>query len=327
MSPRPSALTTVMQRYLTLKQALGRRYDGERRVLAAFAAFVHAQGTDVTAETFARWCATLAHLASGVRRNRMRIVRNLCLYRRRTEPACFVPDIRLFPPPHQVRRPYLLTEADIRRLLALAATLTPTAGSPIRAETYRLAIVLLYTTGLRRGELARLTVGDYDAREQVLHIRASKFHKSRLVPLSADGAAAIASYLQLRRHRSFPSRGDTPLLWHRARAGGSYTGAGLAQGLRRLLQQADLRGDGNRSARVHDFRHVFAVHALLRWYRAGADVQSKLPALATYLGHVSFVSTAHYLHFLEPVPSAASARFAQRYGTLITPDTPAGGGR
>jgi integrase len=68
---------------------------------------------------------------------------------------------------------------------------------------------------------------------------------------------------------------------------------------------------------VHDTRHSCAVQALLRWYHAGADVQAKLPLLATYLGHVSIVSTAYYLHFLAPVALAASDRFAQRYGALI----------
>jgi integrase len=176
----------------------------------------------------------------------------------------------------------------------------------------------LYTAGLRRGELTRLQVGDYDRETQVVLVRVSKFHKSRLVPLSSDAATEIDTYLERRRRGGFPVDPDTPLLWHRTRPGTSYTGGGLAQGLRHLFRQAGVAGPRGRGARVHDMRHTFAVHALSRWYRAGLDVQSKLPALAAYLGHVSIVSTALYLHFVEPVPSAASARFATRYGRLIT---------
>ena len=55
------------------------------------------QRADLDAENFAAWCRTREHLTSGVRRNWMRVVRNLCLYRRRTEPACFVPDPSQFP--------------------------------------------------------------------------------------------------------------------------------------------------------------------------------------------------------------------------------------
>lgn len=322
-----ASLTRVIGRYLTLKQALGRRYDVERRVLADIDAFLRQHGTELTPETFARWCVAQAHLASGVRRNRMRIVRNLCLYRRRTEPLCFVPDVRLFPPVHQARTPYPFTEADISRVLAVTTTLAPTGGSPIRAETYHLAIVLLYTTGMRRGELTRLTVGDYDPRTQVVQIRASKFHKSRVVPVSADAAKELAGYLRLRRQRGFPVAPETPLLWHRTQPGRPYSGGGLGQGLRRLFRLAGLRAETGQGPRVHDVRHAFAVHALVRWYRAGADVQSKLPLLAAYMGHVSIVSTERYLHFLEPLATAASTRFAQHYGTLITPETAAGGAR
>jgi site-specific recombinase XerD len=328
MTARPLAVTAVIQRYLALKQALGRRYDVERDVLRHLEAFLRTQRgrRDLTPGTFAQWCLTHRHRASGVRRNRMRIVRNLCLYRRRTDAACFVPDARLFPPNHQRRRPHIFSEAEIAHLLTLATALTPTLGSPLRAETYRLALVLLYTAGLRRGELTRLQVGDYDRATQVLLVRASKFHKSRLVPLSSDAAAEVVTYLQRRRRAGFPSDPDTPLLWHRTQPGAPYTGAGLAQGLRRLFRQAGVAGPRGQGARVHDMRHTFAVHALSRWYRAGLDVQSKLPALAAYLGHVSIVSTALYLHFVDPVPSAASARFAERYGRLIE-GGPTGGAR
>ena len=72
-------------------------------------------------------------------------------------------------------------------------------------------------------------------------------------------------------------------------------------------------------ARIQDLRHSFAVNALLRWYQAGADVEAKLPLLATYLGHGSVVSTHHYLHFIEPLRTAASERFAKHYGELVAP--------
>ena len=37
--------------------------------------------------------------------------------------------------------------------------------------------------------------------------------------------------------------------------------------------------------RLHDLRHTLAVNTLLGWYREGADVHARLPALSTYLGH------------------------------------------
>jgi len=41
------------------------------------------------------------------------------------------------------------------------------------------------------------------------------------------------------------------------------------------------------------------------------------------LGHGSAVSTHYYLHFIEPLRTAASERFAKHYGALISPPAPA----
>jgi integrase len=313
----------VIGDYIALKQALGRQYRTESDILQHLDTFLADKRQDLTAETFALWCRTREHLTSGVRRTWMRVVRNLCLYRRRRDPACFVPDPLQFPRPHQPVRPYIFTEAEITRLLDKAGRLSAGNRSPLHAENMRLAVVLLYTAGLRRGELQRLIVGDYDRRERTLLVRESKFHKSRLLPLSGDAVRELEAHLRTRRARGLPAGPDAPLLWHAYRRGGAYTGAGLGQSLRCLLRAANIRTAAGRSPRVHDIRHTFAARALLRWYRAGEDVQAKLPYLATYMGHVSIVSTQHYLHFIEELAASASERFQRRCGALITAPGPA----
>ena len=318
-----SVIGPIVMRYLALKRALGREYAGVEWVLGHLDRFLVARSADLTAETFAEWCLTLQHLASGNRRNRMREVRNLCLYRRRGDPTCFVPDNRLFPLVHQAIRPHIFTEGEVRRLMAVAMTRVRTANSPLGPEMMRLAIVLLYTTGMRRRELTGLTVGDYDVRERTLRIHESKFHKSRLIPLSADTAREIEAALDARRRHRCPTDPETPLLCHGRRG---YSGGGFADAIRSLFRQAGIRTSAGQAPRVQDFRHAFAVSALLRWYRAGLDVQAKLPFLAHYMGHVSIVSTAYYLQFVEPLAGAASTRFATAYGAVVKP-VGAGGAR
>lgn len=314
-----SILAPTITRYLALKQALGRRYALERRVFASFDSFL-ATDEDLTADTFARWSQSQLHLTSGVRRNRMRMVRNLALYRRRREPSCFVPDLSLFPPLHQPIRPYIFTHAEISRLLQSANALEASRDCPLRPQLFSLAITLLYTTGLRRGELLRMTIGDYDPREGTLLVRESKFHKSRLLPLSADGIDQLERYIQARRVEGLPPVSpETPLVWNARGGGRSYTAQGFRHVVRDLFEAAEICTIDGHRPRIHDFRHAFAVHALLRWYREGEDVQSKLPLLATYMGHVSIVSTQYYLKLIEPLTSAASERFARRYAGLIEP--------
>ena len=326
MTSLNSVLSDTIRRYLTLKRALGRQYFNEERVLAHLDRFLAARRVDLVAESFAAWCLTLQHLASRVRRGRMRVVRNLCRYRRRGEPGCFVPDERLFPTAHQSIRPHIFTDNEIVQLLAAARTLARTPTSPLYPENMHLAIVGLSTTGLRRGELTRLTLRDYDQPQRTLTIRQSKFHKSRLVPVSADTAREIEHLIEIRGRRRLPTEADSPLLWHRQGTGG-YTDNRVSSAVRALFRRADVRTAAGHFPRPHDFRHGFAVNALLRWYRAGVDVQAKLPFLATYMGHVSIVSTAYYLQFVEPLAAAASARFGDHCGDLVAGPTIGGGAR
>jgi integrase len=322
-----SVLGPTIADYVSLKQALGRRYDGERRILASLDTFLAAASADLSADTFIRWCQTQEHLASGVRRYRMRVVRNLVLYRRRREPSCFVPDPLLFPQLHQPVQPYIFTHTEISRLIEQAKSLQPSRDCRLRPELFSLAITLLYTAGLRRGELLRMTIGDYDPRQQTLLVRKSKFHKSRVLPLSADGIDQLDRYLHARRTRRLPMSPETPLVWNARRGGRAYTAVGFGRVMRRLLEATNIRKPDGRLPRVHDSRHAFAVHALLRWYRAGEDTQAKLPLLAIYMGHVSIVSTQYYLKLTESLLSSASERFAKRCAGLIEPLHTPGGDR
>jgi len=62
----------------------------------------------------------------------------------------------------------------------------------------------------------------------------------------------------------------------------------------RLVRLSGIRGRRGRRPRLHD-RHTFAVKTVRDWYRAGIDVEQRLPWLSTYLGHVNPTSTYWYL--------------------------------
>jgi integrase len=310
-APFLSAIGPTITRYVVLKQALGRRYDTQRHGLLQLDRFLATRAvSDLTAESFSAWCSSIEHLMPSGRRMRMQIVRQFCLYRRRSEPVCFVPDPSQFPPPQPRRRPHVFSEYEIARLLSEAGALRRWGASPLYRQVTRLALVLFYTSGLRRGEIVRLTLGDYDPAEHLLLVRDSKFHKSRMIPLSNDAVREIERYLDDRRRHGFPCGADAPLLLHRH--GGNliaYSGHGLRVLMRHLFQAAGVRNAAGRLPRVHDLRFTFAFHALSRWYRTGADVQARLPALATYMGHVSILSTQYYLPILDAVAQETSERF------------------
>jgi integrase len=325
--PSTSVIGPMIARYVALKQALGRRFETQRYVLARFDGFLaERHAADLTAETFSAWCLSIMHLLPSVRRRRMQTVRQFCLYRRRSEPDCFVPDASQFPPPQPRHLPHVFSEDEIARLLRATDTLRPWGASPLYRQVARLALVLLYTSGLRRGEIVRLTLGDYHPVEHVLLVRDSKFYKSRMVPLSTDAAREIGRYLQDRTRRNFPSGADAPLLLHRrASRPAAYSADGLCVLMRRLFRTAAIQTASGHLPRVHDLRFTFAFHALLRWYRSGADVQARLPALATYMGHASILSTQYYLPALDAVAVEASEKFERHCSRFLAAADERGG--
>ena len=53
-----------------------------------------------------------------------------------------------------------------------------------------------------------------------------------------------------------------------------------------------MTGTGRPNMRIHDLRHRFAVETLRKWYRQkDRDVESRLPALSTLLGHLNMAAT------------------------------------
>ena len=271
--------------------------------------------SDLDAASFARWRRRLRHCAHNTQVDWAMIVYRFCRYRRRRENRCFLPQRWTL----GRRRPYSLPtpiNADqVRRLLDFVCGPSVDRGvDPCAHAAHRLAIVLLYTAGLRRGEAARLRMEDVDAETGVVRVCGSKFHKSRWVPLSASATAELRAYLRVRA--TFVPRAAHNLLLCSCAAHG-YTPEGLSQAVRDAMCRSGIWAKASRLPRVHDFRHAFAVAALRRWYEEGRDVQSELPKLSMYMGHVSIASTTYYLRFMPAVVTLASERFATHCGALI----------
>jgi integrase len=181
--------------------------------------------------------------------------------------------------------------------------------------------VLLYLTGLRAGEALRLTDADVDLDTAVLRVRDTKFGKSRLVPVAPDVA------IRLRHCRAVVTRHRGPrapeVTFFPAPSGRRYSLSALRAAFHHVLIAAGIpRWSGGRSLRVHDLRHGFAVLRLVTWCQQDADLGARLPALATYLGHVGLHSSQRYLHLSPDLVGEVMRRHEARFGYLITDRRP-----
>jgi integrase/recombinase XerD len=203
--------------------------------------------------------------------------------------------------------PYIFSEAELKRLLAAV----PAASGPrseIDADTLRTFVLLLYGAGLRRGEARRLKVSDVDLPRSLLHIRGTKFFKTRIVPISARLSAVLKAFVA--KYYTRPSRDGGDLLFCK-RDSTPLTDSAIGAAFRRLRAIAGIKRDGGarNQPRLHDLRHTAAVHRVTSWYRVGADLNDLLPKLATYLGHKDLSGTQRYLTMTEELLAEASRRF------------------
>jgi hypothetical protein len=124
---RPIAVDEPIAEYLAHQRALGRSYLHVEHILRRLRRFLALAGaTDLDQSSFAGWCRSQRRLAANTRRGRQLVVRKFRLFRRRSEPICFVPDPLYFVRPQPYRLPVLVAPQQIAQVLSLASDMAPT---------------------------------------------------------------------------------------------------------------------------------------------------------------------------------------------------------
>jgi len=173
---------------------------------------------------------------------------------------------------------------------------------------YATLLGFLTVTGMRLGEALALDRDDVDLSEGVIRVRTAKYGKSRLVPIHKSTREALGNYARRRDQRLRTVR--TPAFFL-SDAGTRITQWAARETFVRLSREIGLRGPEGRfghGPRLHDMRHRFAAVTLLRWYRAGLDVERHMSRLSTYLGHTHVTDTYWYISAVPTLLQLASQR-------------------
>jgi integrase/recombinase XerD len=168
----------------------------------------------------------------------------------------------------------IMTEEEVVKLLALPDVRTA------RGARDRAILEILYSTGVRAGEIAALDLGDVDLASGRLHVREGKGGRDRVVPMGAVAAEFVGGYVRNVRPRLLGRRQDAALFL-RLR-GGRITETHLERVVAGYVARAGI----TKKVTPHVFRHTCATHML----KGGAGIRH----VQALLGHKSLATTERY---------------------------------
>jgi site-specific recombinase XerD len=165
-------------------------------------------------------------------------------------------------------------------------------GGNYSSHLWITVLAMLYGSGLRRGELARLNVDAFDRAEGTLRIDGRKTGRERCVPLPEMVLRCLETYLPLRHNQleEFGRLGEVALLV--SRNGKRLSGTAISNGIHDISRLAQVPIHS-----IHQFRHSCASDLL----EAGVH----LAEVQRILGHCVISTTVRYVHIADPQRRAA----------------------
>jgi integrase/recombinase XerC len=304
----PVTVEAAVELYLQERRQLGFDLYSPGCDLMRFARFADARGHrgPLTQELQIEWARQhVRRTSSGTAAWRLQILRPFAAYYRQFEVDTEVPTPSLLGRRKSRPTPHIYSDEEVHDLMDLAGRLPPLGG--LRPLMYRTLFGLLAAAGLRISEALKLNVADVDLRRATITVRATKFHKSRCLPLHASVVQALAAYREVRdRHAGLG--GDAPFFV-------SHTGGVLSKHtvdgvFGRLRSRLGWRARGDYAQpRIHDLRHTMVVRRLQLWHESGASVEHAMFWLCTYLGHARISSTYWYLTGVPELMNIVGTKF------------------
>lgn len=312
MSRRTESFVTLAERYLAERRALGfdLRIVGKR--LLAFAHFCDERlpNGPLTVSVAVDWARAANRPSPITWARRLEVVRPFARYLRQFDPSTEIPASKLLGRGHRRLEPHVYTNDELRSALREARELSPRGGlRPVAVQT---VLGLLACTGLRVSEALNLRRDDVELDTGLIHVRMTKFRKSRLVPLHSSAVCELRRYAAFRDQLAPSSSNDVFFV---VDDGVALSYSKLRTAFRRIRIRLGWENCAGRRPRLHDLRHTFACRRLLRWYEEDVDVDAHLLDLSTYLGHAKVTDTYWYLSGFPELMDLIAQRF-ERFATM-----------
>ena len=293
-----------VEEYIALRRGLGYRSRAPERLLRGFADTLDAAGHHgpVGLEASLAWAGATSSTDPHHPSRRLTVIRGFLRHLSALDGATQVPAPGLLGLGCRRTQPHVYPDAEVADLIAAAHDLD--LPDRLRPHCYATLFGLLACTGLRIAEALALSIDDVDLTAGLLTIRAGKRGRTRWVPLHPTTLAPLRHYAAHRARYTGTAFFRTDRSDHISYNTANHT-------FRLLRRQLGWTTQGRtRLPRIHDLRHRFVVRRIQAWHTDSVDVDAKIPALATYLGHVQVSDVYWYLSAVPELMDIISARFA-----------------
>jgi integrase/recombinase XerD len=145
---------------------------------------------------------------------------------------------------------------------------------------HRVLLSFIYSAGLRAHEVSSMKLSDIDSGRMMIHIRQSKYHKDRYVPLSLLMLEGLRKYYYACHPLDYLFNGNEP--------GSPLSVRGMQSALKGAVKKCNLQ----KGITLHTLRHSYATHLL----EFGMDIVT----IKELLGHAKIETTLVYLHVAKP---------------------------
>ncbi|VAX18404.1 Tyrosine recombinase XerD [hydrothermal vent metagenome] len=160
--------------------------------------------------------------------------------------------------------PSVLSSSDISKMLKVTSNIK-----------HKTILFLIYSAGLRLGELLELKIGDIDSASMRIHVREGKGKKDRYIMLSENVLDLLREYYKIYKPKDYIFEGQK---------GGKYSSKSVQNIFKSALKKSGIK----KKATVHTLRHSFATHLL----DDGTDIRY----IQELLGHKRLETTQIYTH-------------------------------
>ena len=181
--------------------------------------------------------------------------------------------------------PYIFTNEELVEFFK--AVDSDKAESAIK---YSVIFRLLYSTGMRVGEVLSLKYGDIDFENGTFFIRQGKKNRDRMIPVDRGMLDILQQYIC--QNRKGISTDDHVFV---SPHHDSLNHNAVYDAFRKYLWKAGIHlGGRSKGPQVHSFRHTFCVHKMRNWVLEGRSLDALYPYICAYMGHSDTRSTEYY---------------------------------